>query len=89
MPTVRPAPSFIKALAKLTRDRTQAARIRQAIERFAADIHHPGLNFEKVTGTRYCTIRVSVHLRILMIQSAPDSFDLVDIGDHDHIYRRR
>jgi len=65
-----------------------AERIELALVRFQADIHHPGLNFEKVTHRDYCTIRATVGLRIALRSSGPDTFDVIDIGGHDEIYRR-
>lgn len=65
-----------------------ADRIESALQRFQADIHHPGLNFEKVTHRTYCTIRVTLGLRIALRESGPDAFDVIDIGGHDEIYRR-
>ncbi len=90
MPVVRPGPRFAKAVQALVRrDAGLEARIRDAVERFRADVHHPGLNFEKIKGSQRCTIRVSRGVRIMLAQSGPDTFDLIDVGDHDHIYGRK
>ncbi len=59
----------------------------KALQFFSADIHHPSLNFEKIKGTDYCSIRVTQGDRVILKQTGPDTFALVDLGDHD-IYRR-
>ncbi|MEO9213633.1 MAG: hypothetical protein ABI242_10870 [Caulobacteraceae bacterium] len=63
-------------------------RVRQAVGRFAADVHHPGLDFEKLKGSEFCTIRVTRGDRIVLRQSGPDAFELVDVGEHDTMHRR-
>ena len=66
----------------------RSPRIVKALEFFAANVHHPGLDFEKLKGTDYCTIRVDRGDRIVLRQSGPDTFELVDVGEHDSMHRR-
>ena len=86
MPALKPSAKFDKALARM--DAIRRRRVVQALQHFAANIHRPGLNFEKIKGTHYCSIRVSQGERIVLRATDPDTFDLVDVGDHDTIYRR-
>ena len=78
-----------KALARIARrDAARFRRIVKALQLFSVDIHHPGLNFEKLKGTDHCTIRVSQGDRLMVRQSATDTFEIIDIVDHDTMARR-
>jgi len=89
MPRLVPSARFLKTLGAIARSNPgMARRIQGAAKRFQAGIHHPALNFEKIKGTDYCSIRVSQGERIVLRATDPDTFDLVDVGDHDTIYRR-
>jgi mRNA-degrading endonuclease YafQ of YafQ-DinJ toxin-antitoxin module len=88
MPKVEPGPRFEKAFLKVgARDPVRRRQILKAIELFIADAHHPSLNFEKLSGTPYGSIRASRGDRIILRQVDDDAFELVDVGGHD-IYRR-
>lgn len=77
---------FLKSLGRLTDD--QAAATKAALKQFMDDNHHPGLNFEKVKSTHYCTIRVNQGDRVALRRSGPQQYEVVDVGSHDYIYRR-
>ena len=86
-----PDQRFNKAVAKLTRrDDELLKSIGAAMKRFEANPRHPGLNFEKIINRSYWTIRVGLSIRIALRprDGEPDTFDLIDIGNHDDIYRR-
>ena len=87
MPTLFHTPRFLKALEVIRRDEALGRRVRTALERFEADIHHPGLNFEKLRGSDFHSLRVTRGVRVILSQDGPDAFVLVDVGGHD-IYRR-
>jgi hypothetical protein len=68
-------------------DETGRKRVFTALDQFAENPWHPSLNFEKVKGTAYCTIRVNRGDRIALLKTGPDGYDLIDVGSHDYVYR--
>ncbi len=61
----------------------------QALELFIDDTNNRRLNFEAVKSRiGYFTIRANYSLRILLKETADDSFDVVAVGNHDFIYAR-
>jgi mRNA-degrading endonuclease RelE of RelBE toxin-antitoxin system len=85
MMTVIPTPRFKQALANL--DSKKLSQARKAVKKFIANPFLPGLNFEQLGGTDSYTIRVNKGFRICMRKVAPRTFDLVDVGTHDYIYK--
>ncbi len=79
---------FLKALQVIAKSDTARAKpVQSAVERFAVDSRHPSLNFEKLKGTELYSIRVTQGDRVILRQVDPDTFELIDVGNHD-IYRR-
>ena len=88
MPILRPTPKFLARLDDYNRsDPMTAKRIGAAVERFVRTPDAPGLNFEKLGGSDYHSIRVTQGVRIILRRAGADTFDLVNVGGHD-IYRR-
>ena len=86
MPTISPSKRFKKAVSKLTPDK--ATETQDALRQFLADPQHPGLNFEKLSGTKAnYTIRTNGGDRICLRKTARGKYDIADVGDHDYIYR--
>jgi hypothetical protein len=86
MPTVTPSNRFDKAVAKLPEHKADEAL--EALEQFVANPSHPGLNFEKVKGTKSnYTIRTNGGDRICLRKTSKGHYDVADMGDHDYIYR--
>lgn len=84
---------YEKSFSKLQADRQLAAV--EALERFQLDPRHRGLNFEQIRGRpELYTIRVDLKLRICLFPSFESdtskivAAEIVDIGNHDDIYRR-
>ncbi len=89
MPSLEPSDRFNKAVRKIAeRDESMFRLVQKTLKIFAADVHHPGLNFEKIKGTSYCSIRVNRGDRIVLKASGPDTYEIVDFGDHDSMYQR-
>lgn len=89
MPKLEAGGRFKKAFAKIAaRDKARFGLITKAINLFQNDVHHPSLNFEKLKGGDYCTIRVSQGERLILRQSGQDTFELIGIVDHDTMERR-
>jgi Txe/YoeB family toxin of Txe-Axe toxin-antitoxin module len=89
MPRLEPGARFTKAYRKIAeRDETLFRQIKKALKLFEYDIHHPGLNFEKIKGADYCSIRANQGDRIILRATSQDTFEIVDVGDHDTMYRR-
>ena len=88
MPRLSASPRFLKAYELATRrDADLRARVNRAVEFFRDDPRHPGLNFEKLRGGEYFSIRVNQGFRIILRALDDDGFELADLGAHD-IYRR-
>ena len=88
MPKIRPGPGFEKAFVRLAgRDLPRRRRILNALTQFEADPRRVGLNFERLKGTDFFSIRVTQGDRVILRQIDADTFELVDVGSHD-IYRR-
>jgi mRNA-degrading endonuclease YafQ of YafQ-DinJ toxin-antitoxin module len=89
MPRLIPAPRFVKRLRVIAeREPARAQRINAVLRRFAADPRHPGLHFEKLGGSAYRSIRISLGERLIVRQIETDAFELVDVGEHDRMYHR-
>jgi|KBSMisStaDraftv2_1062788.scaffolds.fasta_scaffold2699737_2 mRNA-degrading endonuclease RelE of RelBE toxin-antitoxin system len=88
MPRVRWSRTFEKSFRKLPAQIQDAAF--RAVQNFLEAPERRSLNFEKLRGTDYWSIRVNLGYRILL-RSEPDPegyvFRLMDIGPHD-VYRR-
>lgn len=82
-------PRVAKALR--SRDETYVVAVEQALERFVENERHPGLHFEKLSGTRdIFTIRINRGDRIFLrrrTDAVGTIYDVMDIGSHD-LYRR-
>ena len=88
MPILRPTSKFLARLDHYNRsDPITAKRIGGAVARFVGTPGAPGLNFEKLGGSNYHSIRVTQGVRIILRRAGADTFDLIDVGPHD-IYRR-
>ncbi|MFN7755451.1 MAG: type II toxin-antitoxin system RelE family toxin [Holosporales bacterium] len=91
--TVTYGQSFAKALKKMHSDKVVAAKA--ALEMFFANRHHPSLNFEAIINKpHFYSIRVDRKIRIALRIVWGDherivSVEVIDIGNHDDIYRRR
>lgn len=89
MPRLILTANFRKAVRKMAaRDRDAAKRIEAALARFESDPRHPGLNFEKLSGSRHYSIRASRGERIVLLPAGDDAYEILDAGAHDAIYRR-
>jgi len=92
MVRLRIDPGYIRALRRL--DPQTRPRVNVALERFMMDPDHPGLGFEALFNalSGYYTIRVNRPIRILLrkeIDAIGELYAVVDVGNHDAIYRRR
>ena len=85
MPRVQPTAKFDKALRALGHQ--QRARAAKSIEQFLTNPRHRSLNFEKIGGTEFWTIRVDRNFRIVLKLIEDELYALIDCGDHDYIYR--
>jgi mRNA-degrading endonuclease YafQ of YafQ-DinJ toxin-antitoxin module len=89
MPRLVPTPRFIKLLSALSRrEPDRAERLRAVLKRLEAEPRHPALHFEKLGGSAYRSVRVTIGDRLILRQIAPDTFELIDVGDHDRMYHR-
>lgn len=59
----------------------------KAIDTFARNPKHPGLNLEKLSGTKVWTIRIDKSHRVFFSWVDEKTALLIDIGKHDK-YRR-
>lgn len=84
--TIDLTPRFRRALAKL--DEARAAQALKALRLFMADTRHGKLNFEKVKGTDYATIRMNQGDRIVLKRLHGHHYAVVDLGSHDYTYRK-
>jgi hypothetical protein len=73
----------VEALNDVNRD-----HVARALKLFIKAPMHPGLNFEKVKATAFCTIRATRGIRIVLRKVASQTYDLVDVGEHDFIYKK-
>lgn len=84
---VTPTGSFLRSLKRLSK--ADADDTIAALERFVVDPHAKSLNFERVKSKKgYFTIRSNYSIRILLRETAPQTFDVVIVGNHDYIYER-
>lgn len=74
-------PRFERAYRKLTDD--VKAFVNEALRQFYANPRHPGLHFEKLSGSDYRTIRVDRGRWRIVLRGSGAEFDLVDIDRHD------
>ena len=65
-------------------ERTRAVK---SLSQVRADVHHPSLNFEKLS-TDYFTIRVNLNFRIALLHVEGDLYEVIDIDTHTAIYHR-
>ena len=77
---------FSRSLANLSDH--QAAAAKTSLLKFMENSRNPGLNFEKVKGTTYCTIRCNQGDRIALRRVETEHYEVVDVGGHDYIYRK-
>ncbi len=85
MVRARRTPRFDRAYGKLTED--QKLAVDAAIANFFRDVRHPGLHFEKLSGSDYRTIRAGLGIRIVLLGTGGD-FDFVDVAKHDYVDKR-
>jgi len=75
------SPRFMRAYRRLTSD--LRGRVDEALRKFVRDPRHPGLHFEKLSGSDYRTIRpVKGAYRIVLRQIEGGKFELVDVDTH-------
>jgi mRNA-degrading endonuclease RelE of RelBE toxin-antitoxin system len=84
---LEPSQRFLRTVSKLSPDKRAA--VTKALKQFAANPWHPSLNFEKVKSTDMCTIRVDRGWRILLKKTDTARYELIEVGEHDYIYRKR
>jgi Txe/YoeB family toxin of Txe-Axe toxin-antitoxin module len=77
---------FIDAASELPKEK--ARKVWRAIKQFRRDPHHPGLNYEKLTGKsdRYWSIRVDQDYRIVLADTGELKI-LMFVGSHQDAYR--
>ena len=70
-------------------DAADAIQTMDAMAKFVRDPATPGLNFERITGTKnHYTIRANEGHRLCLRKTGKGEFDAVDIGTHDYIYKK-
>jgi hypothetical protein len=80
-------PSFDGALKRLPPDRAKAAT--QSLVKFMAEPALPRLRFRPLEGkSGYYIIDAKRGDRIILRKEADDLYSAVDVGPHDHVYRR-
>jgi len=86
MPVLRPSKKFEKGLKRLPD--TAARHAAAALKKFMENPQHPSLNFEKVKHSKNkLTIRFGKGPRIVLNKIDADTYEIVDIGTHDYIYK--
>lgn len=78
--------SFERDLRRISaQDRTSVI---EAIGKFVRSPSSKGLNFETVRSRRgYHSIRATLSVRILLLETGKQEYDVVAVGNHDYIYR--
>jgi plasmid maintenance system killer protein len=72
-------PKFERSYRKLTAEQKDA--VNEALRLFMSSPRHPGLHFEKLGGSAYCTVRVNKGWRIVL-RGRKGDYDLIDVGPH-------
>jgi hypothetical protein len=84
---VTPTGAFLRSLKRLSK--SDAEDTASASELFVVTPDAKSLNFERVKSRKgYFTIRSNYSFRILLIQTAPQAFEIGAVGNHDYIYER-
>lgn len=79
---LRPTKGFEKTVRKLHPE--EKGRVAKVLGQFILDRSHPGLSFEWLRNTTsMCMIRVSGNHRIIMRQIDGQTFDLIEVVNHD------
>jgi hypothetical protein len=85
VPCYTTTPKFNKAFASL--DEKKQRRTAKSLRQLDVNPRHPSLHLGKLEGTFYCTIRVELNFRVALRDLGEGQYELVDIGNHDYIYR--
>jgi mRNA-degrading endonuclease RelE of RelBE toxin-antitoxin system len=80
MPSLSATPRFVRAYKKLPPGVQQA--VDEALRRFMENPRHPALHFEKLSGSKYRTIRVDRGTWRIVLRGTGGEFDLVDVDIH-------
>ena len=74
---------FKRAYKKLENDVQRA--VDAALEQFIDNPRHPALHFEKLSGSKYRTIRVDQGRWRIVLRGSGSSFELVDVDRHKRV----
>ncbi|HAT49795.1 MAG TPA: hypothetical protein DCS88_05575 [Alphaproteobacteria bacterium] len=61
-------------------------RVKKSLQQFIENQKHPGLNFERIVGTEFSSIRAGKNYRIILEEETPTSYIVLRVAPHD-IYR--
>lgn len=81
-----PSPRFDAAVLRM--DSKKAKQAQRALEKFQANPRSRGLHFEQLEGTENYTIRANRGFRICLRRKQSETYDVVDVGAHDYIYKK-
>lgn len=60
-------------------------QVKAALKQFYADPRHPSLHFEKLSGSKYRTIRVDRKMYRIVLRGDGGTMELVDVDRHDKV----